>query len=63
MSRSPLIADDQQLDLCELLETAGATHDHEARDPSAIPHHVAAHVGGLPQFVRCAASAARGGRA
>lgn len=37
MSRSPLIADDQQLDLCEWLETAGATHDHEATDPSADP--------------------------
>ena len=37
MSRSPLIADDQQLDLCEWLETAGATNDHEATDPSADP--------------------------
>ena len=39
MSRSPLIADDQQLDLCEWLETAGATHDHEAkiRQPTPAP--------------------------
>ena len=37
MSRSPLIADDQQLDLCEWLEDVAAAHDPKAIDPSADP--------------------------